>query len=251
VYEDLGRPPLRAAPLRRALEPEGWRLEIVPEATSTNALVAERARAGEPAGLVVVAEHQSAGRGRLDRTWSSPPRAGLTLSVLLRPPALTGWLPLLAGVAVVRALRAQAEVDAFLKWPNDVLLDGRKVCGVLVEVAGDDAAVVGMGLNVTTRQDELPVPGATSLALSGSATTDRDTLLRALLRELRSVFADEPAAKEAYRNLCSSIGAQVRVEPAGRAPVTGRAEGVDDSGRLVVAGRAYSAGDVVHVRPVR
>ena len=154
VYGDLERPPLRAAALQRALAPDGWRVEVVPTAGSTNALVADRARAGEPAGLVVVAEEQTAGRGRLDRSWVSPPRAGLTFSVLVRPdlpPVHWPWLPLLAGLAVAEALRARAGVDAVLKWPNDVLVDGRKACGVLAEVPAPGAAVLGIGLNVTTR----------------------------------------------------------------------------------------------------
>jgi BirA family biotin operon repressor/biotin-[acetyl-CoA-carboxylase] ligase len=245
VYEDLDRPPLRTAALTRALAPEGWRVEVLAEAASTNAVVAERALAGDPEGLVVVAEQQTAGRGRLDRTWVSPPRAGLTFSVLLRPAMVTGWLPLLTGLAVARALRARAGVQAVLKWPNDVLVDELKVCGVLAEVPAPGAVVVGIGLNVTTRRDELPVETATSLALAGATTTDRDTLLRAVLRELRLVLAEEP--HEEYRDLCSTLGRQVRVElPSG--PVTGRAETVDGTGRLVVDGAAYGAGDVVHLR---
>src|SRR5687768_1369155 len=157
-YGDLDRPPLRQAALQRALGPEGWRVEVLPETGSTNAVVAERARAGEPAGLVVVAEHQATGRGRLDRSWVSPPRAGLTFSVLWRPalpPERWPWLPLLTGLAVARALREQAGLDAVLKWPNDVLVveaggergQGRKVCGVLAEVPEPGAVVLGIGLN--------------------------------------------------------------------------------------------------------
>jgi BirA family biotin operon repressor/biotin-[acetyl-CoA-carboxylase] ligase len=251
-FGDLDRPPLRAAPLQRALTPEGWRLEVLASAGSTNAVVAARARDGEPAGLVVVTEHQTAGRGRLDRTWVSPPRAGLTLSVLLRPdlpPAQWPWLPLLTGLAVATAVREQCEQGAVLKWPNDVLVDGRKVCGVLAEVVGPDAVVVGIGLNVTTRADELPPSGATSLRLAGAETTDRDTLLRAVLRALRRELADVDGARERYRELCSTVGLAVRVELPGRDPMVGTAETVDDAGRLVVDGVAYGAGDVVHVRP--
>jgi BirA family transcriptional regulator, biotin operon repressor / biotin---[acetyl-CoA-carboxylase] ligase len=251
-FGDLDRPPLRAAPLQRALAPDGWRLEVLDRAGSPNAVVAARARAGEPAGLVVVAEQQTAGRGRLDRTWVSPPRAGLTLSVLLRPalpPARWPWLPLLAGLAVATAVREQAELDAVLKWPNDVLVGGRKVCGVLAEVSGPDAVVLGIGLNVTTRSDELPHDGATSLRLAEAATTDRDTLLRAVLRALRAALADVDGATARYRELCSTVGRTVRVELPGREPVQGTAEAVDDAGRLVVDGTAYGAGDVVHVRP--
>jgi BirA family biotin operon repressor/biotin-[acetyl-CoA-carboxylase] ligase len=252
VYADLDRPPLAAGPLSRALGADGWRVQVVARAGSTNALVADRARAGEPAGLVVVAEEQTAGRGRLDRSWVSPPRAGLTFSVLLRPdlpPASWGWLSLLAGVAVARAVRARAEVDAVLKWPNDVLVGGRKVCGLLAEAVAPDAVVIGIGLNVTTRPSELPHDRASSLLLEGATTTDRDTLLRAVLRELARVVGDRDEGRVGYRALCSTLGQRVRLElPTG--PVEGLAEAVDEDGRLVVDGTAYGAGDVVHLRPV-
>jgi BirA family biotin operon repressor/biotin-[acetyl-CoA-carboxylase] ligase len=172
--------------------------------------------------------------------------------VLLRPELPTtqwGWLPLLAGVAVARALRAQAQVDAVLKWPNDVLIDGRKVAGLLAEAVAPDGLVVGIGLNVTTTREELPHDGATSLRIEEAATTDRDTLLRAALRELTSVLADVDAGRVAYREMCSTVGQPVRIElPTGS--VEGTAERVDDDGRLVVDGKAYGAGDVVHLRAI-
>lgn len=252
MYEDLDRPPLRAGALTRALAADGWRVEVLPRAGSTNALLAERARAGEPAGLVLVAEEQTAGRGRLDRTWVAPARAGLTFSVLLRPDlpvAQWPWLPLLSGLAVVRVLREQAGVDAVLKWPNDVLVGGRKLCGLLAEVPVPGAVVMGIGLNVTTRRDELPHDLASSLALEGSAVLDRDLLLRAVLRELGRVLAEDVVvARAAYRALCSSLGAQVRVELPDGSAVEGTAGTVDAGGRLVVDGTAYGAGDVVHLR---
>lgn len=258
VYGDLDRPPLRVAALQRALAPDGWRVEVVAETASTNAVVADRARAGEPAGLVVVAERQSAGRGRLDRAWTSPPRAGLTFSVLHRPdlpPAQWPWLPLCTGLAVAAALRETAGLGAVLKWPNDVLVQGRKVCGVLAEVPVPGVVVLGVGLNVTTRQDELPAAapgsaGATSLLLSGASTTDRDTVLRAVLRALSTVLSGAQTSRDAYRQLCSTIGRGVRVDLPGGGSTTGRAESVDDDGRLVVAGIPYGAGDVVHLRPL-
>lgn len=265
AYRDLDRPPLRADALRRALAPDGWRVEVRSEAASTNAVVSERARAGEQAGLVVVAERQSAGRGRLDRAWVSPARAGLTFSVLQRPDlpvAQWPWLPLWTGLAVATALRERAELDAVLKWPNDVVLGrqagrlgGHKLCGVLAEVPTPGAVVLGIGLNVTTRADELPAPargfaGATSLLLAGASTTDRDTVLRAVLRALRSVLDAPELARDRYRELCSTVGTDVRVELPGGASTTGRAEAVDTDGRLVVAGTAYGVGDVVHLRPV-
>ena len=240
MYGDLDRPPLRAAALARALEPDGWQIEVVQSATSTQELVR-----GRPPGSVVVAEEQTQGRGRLDRTWVSPPRAGLTLSALVRPALLDGWVPLLAGLAVADAIRDQCELEASLKWPNDVLVGGKKVCGLLAEVTGGDVAI-GIGINVTTRADELPHDGATSLLLAGATTTDRETLLKAVLRELARALEQRSLA--AYRERCSTVGRQVRVELPGGDTVEGLAEQVDDQGRLVVAGVGYPAGDVVHLR---
>lgn len=257
-FSDLERPPLRERALHRALGPDGWRLEVVLSAGSTNALVADRACRGEPQGLVVVAESQTAGRGRLDRSWVSPPRAGLTFSVLVRP-ALSAaqwpWLPLLTGVAVAGALRGSAGIEAVLKWPNDVLVEGRKVCGILVEMPAPGAAVLGIGLNVTTLASELPPAQAdsmpaTSLRLCGATTTDRGPVLRAVLRSLARTLANVTAAQERYRQWCSSLGTEVRLTLPGGATVRGTAERVDEQGHLVVDGVAYAAGDVVHLRPL-
>jgi BirA family transcriptional regulator, biotin operon repressor / biotin---[acetyl-CoA-carboxylase] ligase len=243
-YGDLNRPPLRAEALTRSLEQDGYRVEVLDRATSTNAVVAERARGGEPAGLCVVAEEQTEGRGRLDRTWTSPPRAGLTFSVLLRPTGGDiGWVPLLAGLAVARAVREQTGVDAVLKWPNDVRVEDRKLAGLLAEVVGG-AVVLGVGLNVTTTEDELPVPDATSLALESADTTDRETMLKAVLRALSLHDAD----KDGYRELCSTLGRRVQLNLPGGDVVEGEAESVDEQGRLVVDGTPYAAGDVVHLR---
>lgn len=240
MYGDLERPPLRAAALARALEPDGWLVEVVESATSTQALVR-----GRPPGSVVVAEEQTEGRGRLDRSWTSPARAGLTFSALVRPSSVDGWIPLLAGLAVADAIREHCELDAVVKWPNDVLIGGHKVCGLLAEVSGQDVAV-GIGINVSTREDELPYPQATSLALAGAAITDRETLLKAVLRQLTRVFDERPFAS--YRERCSTVGERVRLELPRDAVVEGVAEAVDDQGRLVIMGAAYAAGDVVHLR---
>jgi BirA family biotin operon repressor/biotin-[acetyl-CoA-carboxylase] ligase len=265
-WRDLDRPPLREAALRASLVVDGgvWTdLRVVEETGSTNADVAAAARAGSPEGLVVVAERQSAGRGRADRTWLAPLRSGLAVSVLLRPTApreTWGWLPLLAGVAVVEPVSSLAALDLGLKWPNDVLVGEKKLAGLLAEVV-DDAVVVGLGLNVSMRRDELPVPTATSLAVEGSLVTDREPVLRAVLRELArryTAFAehdgDAVAAglHDAYRSVCTTIGRPVRVTLPGDRVLEGEAVDVDGGGRLVVrAGadtHALAAGDVVHVR---
>lgn len=283
-YTDLTRPPLRESSLRRALlGPDSlWTdLRVIAETGSTNADVAAAARAHTPAtadapvvaeGLVVIAESQTAGRGRLDRRWQAPPRSSIMLSVLLRPsvPATRfGWLPLLGGVALVESVRRIAEVDAVLKWPNDLLVrasgapDYGKCAGVLAE-AVDGAVVLGIGLNVSQRADELPadrvVFPATSLALAGSAHTDRDPLVRGVLRALAAWYtrwtaaAGDPVASglgAAYRADCVTLGRQVSVATPGGQAVTGTAEAIDDDGRLVVAtpggSRPVAAGDVRHL----
>ena len=261
-YADLDRAPLRRAALLRGLPVPWTDLELHAVADSTNRLAADAARAGAPEGLVVVAELQTGGRCRLDRSWVSPARAGLTLSVLLRPEvpaARLAQLPMLVAVAAARAVRERTGLNVALKWPNDLVIDDRKVGGLLAEVAGD-AVVVGVGLNVTTRRGELPVPTATSLALEGAATTDRQPLLLAVLRAVGADYAEWSASGgeatpllSAYRGRCTTIGRQVRVELPGGRTVTGHALDVDDDGRLVVATggerQAFSAGDVVHLRP--
>jgi biotin-[acetyl-CoA-carboxylase] ligase BirA-like protein len=363
-YTELDRPPLSARALTRALVvPDGlWsKFDVREETGSTNADAAAAAAAGAPEGLVVVAESQTAGRGRRDRQWTSPPRAGLTVSVLLRPdctersegregmprlPGLTdctersegqegmprlngltdctersegregmprlhgltdctersegregmprlhgltdctersegregmprlhrpgvpasafGWLPLLAGVALVEAVARIGEVEAALKWPNDLLIDDRKCAGILAEVSGD-AVVIGIGVNVSTRADELPettgVP-ATSLLLAGAANTDRSPLLRALLRSMARWYegwreaggdAEMCGLLAAYQRHCSTIGRRVRVLLPGGDERTGEAVTVDSGGQLVIrteegAEFRVSAGDVLHVR---
>jgi BirA family biotin operon repressor/biotin-[acetyl-CoA-carboxylase] ligase len=279
-YTDLDRPPLSERGLTRALvTPDSlWsRIEVRARTGSTNADVAVAAAQGEPEGLVVVAEQQLAGRGRRDRQWMAPPRAGITVSMLLRPgradPAkgwaalpvgAYGWMPLLAGVALLDAVQRVAEVEAALKWPNDLLVGDGKCAGILAEVVGD-ALVVGIGLNVSTRAEELPettgLP-ATSLRLAGAQSLDRDPLLRALLRGFAGWYAGWREADgdaelsgllAAYRRGCATIGRTVRVLLPGGGELVGEATSVDPDGQLVIrttdgADRRVSAGDVLHVR---
>jgi BirA family biotin operon repressor/biotin-[acetyl-CoA-carboxylase] ligase len=271
-FDDLRRPPLDQAALNAALTGGAslWRsIEVVEQSPSTNQEVVERARRGEREGLVLVAEHQTAGRGRLDRSWVTPPRAALTFSVLVAPEVVPAsrwpWLPLLAGIAVAEGVRRVTEVDCRLKWPNDVLVADRKLAGVLVErverQGAGAAAVVGVGLNVTSGREELPVPTATSLELEGSTLLDRSLILREVLRTFAALYLQwcaergDPAGglHAAYVRRCATIGREVEVDlPAGQR-LHGRAVGVDADGRLDVltasGGRLLGAGDVVHVRP--
>lgn len=268
-YADLDRPPLAAAGLRSTLVRPGrlvTDLRVVAETGSTNADVRALALTGAPEGTLVATDYQSAGRGRLLREWTSPPRSGLMFSLLLRPAEVPAqhwpWLPLLTGCAVFEAVEAVAEVRPRLKWPNDVLLDDRKLCGILlerVETPTGPAAVVGVGLNVSTTAAELPGTHATSLGIAGAATTDRATLLVAVIRALEALYAawrsggDFPGGlRAAYLARCATVGRDVRVQLAPDRWLEGRAVDVDEGGRLVVrttdSDHALGAGDVVHVR---
>ncbi|WP_329589770.1 biotin--[acetyl-CoA-carboxylase] ligase [Streptomyces sp. NBC_01362] len=271
-WSDLDRPPLNVPALRRGLlRPGGlWTsLDVVETTGSTNSDLARRAAAGLDEGTVLIAEEQTAGRGRLDRTWTAPARSGLFFSVYLKPgdvPAERwGWLPLLTGVAAATGLARSAGVDTALKWPNDLLVtvEGaeRKAGGILAERAGD-GVVVGMGVNVSLRADELPAPTAASLALAGAVSTDRETLLRGVLRSLEHWYgqwraADGDAAasglQEAYAAGCATLGRTVRAQLPGDRTLTGEAVAIDGDGRLVLSTgnglqEPVSAGDIVHLR---
>ncbi|BDT94510.1 putative biotin--acetyl-CoA-carboxylase ligase [Nocardia sputorum] len=238
------------------------RIDVVESTGSTNADLIARAADPDADHVVLLAETQVQGRGRHARPWVSPPRAQLAMSLLVRlpgiGPASLAWLALLTGIAVVDALRTTAGVAAELKWPNDVLIEGRKVAGILAEVAssgGAPAVVIGLGLNVSLTEEELPVPHATSLTIAGAWETDRTVLVRSLLVEFVRRFTawrdadwatDELAA--AYRERCATIGTEVRAELPGGRTLTGVAAGVDDYGRLLIGDQAVSAGDVTHLR---
>ncbi|GHB68726.1 biotin--[acetyl-CoA-carboxylase] ligase [Streptomyces viridiviolaceus] len=274
-WSDLDRPPLNVTALRRGLVREGalWRqVDVVQRTGSTNSdLVARAVEGTADEGAVLVAEEQTAARGRLERQWTAPARSGLFFSVLLRPAEVPvtrwGWLPLLTGVAVATGLSRAAGVDTSLKWPNDLLVtvggEERKAGGILVERAGADGVVIGVGINVTLRTEELPVPQAGSLALAGAVGTDRDPLLRAVLRSLEDWYGrwrtagGDPAAsglQETYAAGCATLGRTVRAELPGDRAIVGEAVAVDGDGRLVLATEAgvqepVGAGDIVHLRP--
>ncbi len=239
-----------------------WHIDLVEETGSTNADLLARAAAGEDIdGAVLIAESQTAGRGRHGRSWSTPPRSQIALSagvgVTGVPSDTWGWLPLLTGVAVVDAVAELAGVAAGLKWPNDVLVGTGKLAGILAEVAAPQpVVVVGLGLNVT----EAPDPAATSLAMLGAAV-DRTDLSDAVLRHLAARIARWRGAKGAdaalaadYRVRSLTIGQRVRAALPGDRAVEGVAVDVDDLGRLRIDTGAevltVSAGDITHLRPV-
>ena len=244
------------------------RLVEVPETGSTNADLREHAGdvGAWPHLSVLVTDHQTAGRGRLDRSWSAPAGASVAISVILRElPAAReawGWIPLAAGVAMTDAVAAQLPGRSVeLKWPNDVLADGGKICGILAEVASD-AVIVGAGVNTAMAREQLPVATATSFAALG-AEADVDRLLADYLRRLDALVSAMASRGDAVSSgvhaavveRCVTVGMDVAVTlPDGRT-LTGTASEIDRDGRLVVVSggeaQAVSAGDVVHVRPAR
>lgn len=270
---DQFRQPLDPAALRAEVIGTGlgWRqLDVVEQTGSTNADLLARAASGDDvAGAVLIAEHQTAGRGRHGRGWSASPRAQITMSVGVSvvdvPAAGWGWLPLATGVAVVDALAPLLEVagvQAGLKWPNDVLAgppESRgKLAGILAEVARP-VVVIGLGLNVTQAPEDVDGAGATSLFDLGVPAPDRDRLVCAVLRELGRRIVAWRAARGAdwalaadYRARSLTIGSQVRAYLPGGKEHVGTASAIDDQGRLCLetGGQTVvvSAGDVVHLR---
>jgi BirA family biotin operon repressor/biotin-[acetyl-CoA-carboxylase] ligase len=267
-WSDLERPALDGPALAAALTRDStlWRnLDVVPEIGSTNEALVAAAGEDAPEGAVLVAEHQVSGRGRLDRVWTSPPRAGITVSFLLRPDvpaARRGWLPLLTGVALAEAVGEVAGVRASLKWPNDLLAgDGRKLAGILAESSGT-AIVVGVGLNVSTTAAELPDTG-TSLSRVTGGTVDRGPVLLAFLRAVErryrrwtEVLGDPVTSglAEDYLRWSSTVGTEVSVSLPDGSTLEGVAQAVDWDGRLVIATAGgtveLASGDVRHVRRV-
>jgi BirA family transcriptional regulator, biotin operon repressor / biotin---[acetyl-CoA-carboxylase] ligase len=238
-------------------------VELVDEVDSTNRVLLDRARAGAPAGLVLVADYQTAGRGRLDRTWEAALGAALLVSVLLRPalpPARVHLLTLAAALAARDACTQVAGVTPTLKWPNDVVIERgeetSKLAGLLAEslIEGGrvTAVVLGMGLNL--RASGVPEGGVALESLSGQ-TVPRDVLLGTWLAAFEMLLDpwDESALLDTFTAACSTIGRHVRVELAGRS-FAGRAIAIDADGQLLVEAdggtESISAGDVVHLRRV-
>lgn len=223
---------------------------------STNAYLVARARAGDAAGAVAVADYQTAGRGRLDRRWESPPGTGLLLSVLFRPeqlaPALSQdrWylLSLSVALAAIDACGSVARLRPGLKWPNDLVVGDAKLAGVLAEAPGGGAVVVGIGLNVSAAP-----AGATSLEVESGAPVERGELLVALLHRLDGLLGSWDAVIARAGVECVTIGRQVRVKLGGGRVLIGQARALEPDGSLAVAdaqGRLVTvrAGDVIHLR---
>lgn len=259
--------PADGFPLAAAVSP---RVAVVEHTGSTNAdlVVASADLDAYPHLSVLLTGDQRSGRGRLDRSWDTPAGSALAVSVLLRLPGLPlharGWIPLAAGVAMRDAVAAQLpDHDVSVKWPNDVLVDGRKICGVLAEATLDrDAVVVGTGVNTEMTPEQLPVPTATSFATLGT-DCDEDRLLADYLTRLDRLLAElvddggdaeASGVHQAVADACGTIGRGVTVSLPDGSALSGTATGIDGDGRLLVASpdgatTPVAAGDVVHVRP--
>jgi len=258
-------------PASRELVPE---LSVRPSSPSTNVELAERARAADlPSFTTVVTTDQTAGKGRLGRTWSAPAGSALAVSVLVVPRTASGplaldrfgWLPIAAGVAMTDTVaRELPDASIGFKWPNDVLVNGRKVCGVLAELLPERGGVViGAGLNLGMTVEQLPVETATSLSIEGS-DADPDTVLAGYLTRLRELvqgYLDTGGDAEASglaahaRSCCITLGRAVRIELPDGGSLEGTATALDVDGRLVVRladGRdeTVAAGDVTHARMI-
>jgi BirA family transcriptional regulator, biotin operon repressor / biotin---[acetyl-CoA-carboxylase] ligase len=262
------------AELRQELiRPGGlWqKVDLVAETGSTNADLAARAREHEVAGTVLITDYQSAGRGRQGRTWTAPPGSGIAMSILVRPdgidPSHWSWLSLLAGLAVSDGVRRAADVPAVLKWPNDVLIGDRKVCGILserVDTSQGPACVVGIGINVRLSEDQLPVPSATSLMIAarqlGGSPPSRTAVIATVLAAFELLYGRwqaqrgiDPSLAATYSERCETIGRHVRVLLSEERSVEGIAERIDENGQLVVrtttGSSVHGAGDVIHLQP--
>ncbi len=261
--------PAEGYPLAAAVSP---RVQVAESTGSTNADVVAAASASPsewPHLSMLLTTDQRSGRGRLNRSWTAPPGTALAVSVLVRVPGLPdaarGWIPLAAGAAMTRAVAAQLRGSghsAGLKWPNDVLVDGGKVCGILAEVVpGDrDAVVIGAGVNTRMPRTDLPVTTAISFEALGLECDDDRLLadyLTALDEQLTALAeargdAGIAGVRAEIEALCTTLGSDVVVSLPDGATLHGRAQRIDEDGRLVVdtgyAESAVSAGDVVHVR---
>lgn len=251
--------------------------ELVPELTvresspSTNAELAERARdTALPSYTTLVTTDQTAGRGRLGRAWVAPAGTALAVSVLVVPRTPSGplplerygWLPIAAGVAMTDTIAGVLpDASSGFKWPNDVLVNGGKICGVLAELLpGRGAVVIGAGVNLGMTAEQLPVDTATSLAVEGAEGYTADTILAGYLSRLRGLVdgylaadADASGLAGLARSRCITLGRAVRVELPDGAVIDGTATALDADGRLVVRSadgreQAVSAGDVTHAR---
>ncbi|MDO4928891.1 MAG: biotin--[acetyl-CoA-carboxylase] ligase [Corynebacterium sp.] len=256
------REPLDIDRIRQALLRAGFAdIRYTTSTGSTNTDLVALAKEGAPAWTVILAEQQTAGKGRMGRSYASPLYGQLTLSLLIRPPAESieriGTMNLATGVGIIDALGLESGIR--LKWPNDVIIENRKLCGMLAEAVAmgkEPAVVIGFGLNTGLRREELPVSHATSLYLE-DIEFDRNDLTIEVLKAVRTRLCqwqnNDLSYMADYRKVCVTIGQDVRVLLPGNEEVLGKATAVLNDGRIVVVDNAseehvFAVGDVEHLR---
>jgi BirA family biotin operon repressor/biotin-[acetyl-CoA-carboxylase] ligase len=248
---------LDVAEIISALDPGYWRVHHFNLIDSTqSSLVTAVTEARANAGDVYLAEFQSAGRGRLNRSFASEPGAGVLLSAVIAPQVQEenrwGWVPLIAGVAACAAVFQATGLTLSLKWPNDLMMQGHKVGGILAEKVGKQI-VLGVGINCLQSADSLPAPGATSLRLHTSELINRNTLVSAFLNSMKNFlnqWDEKPFPLEnKYRQLCSTLEEEVKISLPNGSEVTGRAAAISSEGGLILAdGSTFVSADVTHLR---
>jgi BirA family biotin operon repressor/biotin-[acetyl-CoA-carboxylase] ligase len=252
VSKELLSAALDQAEIDRLVTPY-WRVSVVELTSTTQGDLVQRVRDGNAqVGDVIAAEFQSAGRGRLDRTFEAAKGTALLFSFYIEPQRNRddwGWIPLIAGYSVAKTLHA---FHATVKWPNDILINHKKVSGLIAEVVGD-GVVIGIGINVGMSENQLPVESATSLLVEGGVDLTRDEILCEVLEEFEDHFLqwdqgiDEVQAL--YVHLCATLGKEVRVEYPGGATHLAIAESISDIGALILDdGVHVQSADVIHLR---
>jgi BirA family biotin operon repressor/biotin-[acetyl-CoA-carboxylase] ligase len=235
-----------------ALATPYWRVSVIEETSSTQSLIREKS---PTPGDVIATEYQSAGRGRLDRSFEAKKSTALLFSFYIEPKISLdkyGFIPLIAGIATARSIQDLTNIKDFkCKWPNDILFDHLKVAGLLTEVCGD-GIIVGIGINVSSDLADLPVPTATSIKLATGAIIDRNLLLATILNTfltLISRFEEGAELTPEYLELCATIGKSVVAKLPGGVDIQGVATSIDASGALILAsGQLITVGDLIHLR---
>lgn len=238
---------LSAQAIVGALTDGYWRVSVIEETPSTQTLIRE---SNPTAGDVITAEYQSAGRGRLNRSFESKKYSALLFSCYMEPEiqlANFGKIPLLAGLSVANAINKLTNSNNFkCKWPNDILFNNKKVAGLLCETLGR-GVLIGIGINVTTSVEELPVSHATSIALATGQNLNRNRLLAEILRELNLNINGDKDLRE-YRKACQTIGLEISAELPNGEVVEDIANEVAENGALILrSGREITVGDLIHI----
>jgi BirA family biotin operon repressor/biotin-[acetyl-CoA-carboxylase] ligase len=219
-----------------------WSVSVTEETSSTQIDLANNFKVGN----VLVAEYQSAGRGRLDRKFEVPPRKGLTFSFCIDAQEDLGWIPLITGLAVSNAINKYFNQNlTSVKWPNDLLVNGKKLAGILSE-RNSNGVIVGVGINIFQTQEELPIENAVSLSMFGEV--DRSELLISILNELGVALSNLAQHKNEYRSKCATLGMKVRATLPSGEVIEDEAIAISDDGALLLKNREISVGDILHLR---